>query len=174
MKRALSSLSESELRQLVSALCAANKENALLAEMFINRNRAGSLDEFKDKIDKAFEYKFGRHGSFDKKWSFREAKRCLALFKKFSSNPTEIAELHVYAAETGNSITMDLGDVEDNYYTAMENLFESACGLVAALPETPDSEKLRLRLKNMMDETSGIGWGYHDTLGDLYFEKFED
>ena len=54
----------------------------------------------------------------------------------------------------------------------MENLFEASCKLVKDLPPNEDRDDLQERLHDLVDITSGIGWGYHDTLGDIYFEYF--
>ena len=67
---------------------------------------------------------------------------------------------------------MDYGDIDGNYYCSMENLFEASCKLVKDLPPNEDRDDLQERLHDLVDITSGIGWGYHDTLGDIYFEKF--
>jgi len=161
MKRSLSTLTEKELRNLISTLCSANSENALLVKLYLNDNSV--LDSFEKKIEKALN---------PDRFSFREAKHYLSAIKKFCTDPQSVAELFVFAAETGNDITMEYGDIDENYYCSMENLFEASCKLVKNLPLNEDRDDLQERLHDLVEITSGIGWGYHDTLGDIYFESF--
>ena len=123
MKRSLSTLTEKELRNLISTLCSANSENALLVKLYLNDNSV--LDSFEKKIEKALD---------PDRFSFREAKHYLSAIKKFCTDPQSVAELFVFAAETGNDITMEYGDIDENYYCSMENLFEASCKLVKNLP----------------------------------------
>jgi len=161
MIRNLSTLTEKELRNLISTLCGANSENALLVKLYLNDNLV--LDSFEKKIEKALK---------PDRFSFREAKHYLSAVKKFCTDPQSVAKLFVFAAETGNDITMEYGDIDENYYSAMENLFEAGCKLVKDLPLNAGRDNLQKRLHDLVEITSGIGWGYHDTLGDIYFENF--
>lgn len=63
MKRGLSTLTEKELRNLISMLCSANSENTLLVKLYLNDNSV--LDSFEKKIEKALDHD---------RFSFREAK----------------------------------------------------------------------------------------------------
>jgi len=166
MKRTLKSLTTEELRELTTALGKASKENALLIKMYLNGNSAEHLESFKDKIDKLF-------GNLDR-LDFRAVRHNLTIFRNFSVKPEEVAELYVYAMETGNDITMSYGDIGDRYYTSMENIYRDACEQVAALPKSSIADNLKQRLKKTVEITSGIGWGYHDTLGDLFYENFPE
>lgn len=107
MKRGLSTLSEKELRNLISTLCSADSENTLLVKLYLNDKSV--LDSFEKKIEKALD---------PDRFSFREAKHSLSAVKKFCTDPQAVAELFVFAAETGNDITMVYGDIDENYYSA--------------------------------------------------------
>ena len=50
MKRSLSTLTEKDLRNLISTLCSANSENALLVKLYLNDNSV--LDSFEKKIER--------------------------------------------------------------------------------------------------------------------------
>ena len=163
MKRTLKSLTIEELRELITSLGKASSENAALIKMYLDKSQSGCLDDFKNRIDKALS---------KNKWSFREVRHTLSIFKRFAVKPEEIAELYVYAVESGNKITMMYGDIDENYYIAMENLYEDACKIVAALTNSTYADDLKRHLKDLVDLTKGIGWGYHDTLDELYYEYF--
>ena len=157
MKRKLSALNENDLRKLLSALCSANKENALLVDLYMNDNSV--IESFRKKIDKSLN---------PDDFSFREVKHYLSVVKKFCNDLYLVAELHVYATEVGNDITMEYGDIDENYYNAMENLFEASCKLVTAMDAGEERDELQERLNEIVDDTDGIGWGYHDGLCDIY------
>ena len=159
MKRSLSTLTEKDLRNLISTLCSATSENALLVKLYLNDKSV--LDSFEKKIEKALD---------PDRFSFGEAKHYLSAMKKFCTDQQAVAELFVFATETGNDITMEYGDIDENYYCSMENLFEASCKLVKDLPQNDGRDDLQERLHDLVEITSGIGWGYHDTLGDIYFE----
>lgn len=81
MKRSLSTLTEKELRNLISILCSANSENALLVKLYLNDNSV--LDSFEKKIEKALN---------PDRFSFREAKHYLSAIKNFCTDPQSVAD----------------------------------------------------------------------------------
>ena len=79
----------------------------------------------------------------------------------------------VYFVECGNSFTLDLGDIDEAFYDAMNSMYKRAIDKVLSLPAKQQREFKR-RLKEIMTSSSGIGWGYHDTLADDYFRAFPE
>ena len=79
----------------------------------------------------------------------------------------------VFYVERANQFTLDYGDMWEQFYLSVENMFERALKQLEEM-EAAGIEicPLRERLASVVASTSGIGWGYHDTLSDLYYESF--
>jgi len=82
-------------------------------------------------------------------------------------------ELMVFFVECGNNFTLSYGDIDDEFYDSVLLMYEKAIQNVTELP-TEEQKVFKERLHEIMDSASGIGWGYHDGLRELYFESFPD
>lgn len=82
-------------------------------------------------------------------------------------------ELMVFFVECGNNFTLSYGDIDDEFYDSVLLMYEKAIQNVTGL--TLEEQKVfKERLHKIMDSASGIGWGYHDGLRELYYESFPD
>ncbi len=102
-----------------------------------------------------------------------KAKKAISSYSKALGDDLGQAELMVYFVECGNSFTLDVGDLYEEYYDALNRMYERAIDKVLSLPVKQQSE-FKLRLKEIMTSSSGIGWGYHDTLADDYYRAFPE
>ncbi len=82
-------------------------------------------------------------------------------------------ELMVFFVECGNNFTLSYGDIDDEFYDSVLRMYEKAIQNVTELP-TGVQKVFKERLHEIMDSASGIGWGYHDGLRELYYESFPD
>lgn len=174
MKRKLTDLSLEELHGFVRNLCAINKDNALFADMFLANDIEQCFNATQKKIEKALSYSWNRRGETTKTWNFGEVNSWLKAYRIFRKDLTELAELYIYAAKIGNQITLDLGDIDEKYYERMENLFEAACAAVNDLPPGENRSGYIDELKAIARSTDGIGWGYHDSMEDIFCEAFDE
>ena len=94
-------------------------------------------------------------------------------YSKAVDNPVGEAELRIFYVECGNNFTLSYGDIDEDFYDALLDMYEYA---IETVLETPKEEQgaFQIRLKAIMDSASHIGWGYGDGLGDLYYEVFSD
>ncbi|MGD8663997.1 MAG: hypothetical protein PVH37_28985 [Desulfobacterales bacterium] len=82
-------------------------------------------------------------------------------------------ELMVFFVECGNNFTLSYGYIDDDFHDSMLLMYEKAIQNVTVL--SPIEQKVyKERLHDIMDTASGIGWGYHDGLCELYYESFPD
>jgi len=51
-------------------------------------------------------------------------------------------------------------------------MYDKAVGKILSMNDN-DQEQFQKRLKLIMDSSSGIGWGYHDELCDIFYDAFE-
>src|SRR4030042_906659 len=61
--------------------------------------------------------------------------------------------------------------IYESFYNSMEGMFENACVFIR---KNNLENLLRKRCKKLMEDSSDIGWGFHDFLSDAYYEFFED
>ena len=102
-----------------------------------------------------------------------KAKKAISSYSKAAGDDLGQVELMVYFVECGNRFTLDIGDIDEAFYDAMNSMYKQAIDKVLSLPAKQQREFKR-RLKEIMTSSSGIGWGYHDTLADDYFRAFPE
>ena len=102
-----------------------------------------------------------------------KANDAINRYSKAVDNPIGEAELRIFYVECGNNFTLSYGDIDEDFYDALLNMYEYAIETVLETP--PDKQKdFQERLKAIMESASHIGWGYGDGLGDLYYEAFSE
>jgi len=123
------------------------------------------LETYKNKIQDVF-----FPNSMRKQFKIGEAKKIVNCFKKLHSDEKFVIDLMLYYVEMGVEFTTTYGDINESFYKNVESMYES---VVSSINEHNNSEIfgiLRKRLKAVVDDTSGIGWGFHDNLSIMYFE----
>jgi hypothetical protein len=110
-------------------------------------------------------------GKFD--YDLAVAKRAIREFSQASSDPGAIADLMIYAVECGNRFTLNCGDIDEDFYDGLIEIYAAAIKIVLQLPKDVRST-YRRRLEKIMESSDGIGWGYHDDLGNLFSRAFPE
>lgn len=102
-----------------------------------------------------------------------KANDAINRYSRAVDNPIGEAELRIFYVECGNNFTLSYGDIDEDFYDALLDMYEYA---IETVLETPKEEQnaFQERLKAIMESASHIGWGYGDGLGDLYYEVFAD
>ena len=99
------------------------------------------------------------------------AKKAISEYKKISESPTDIADITIFYVEQGVKFTNAYGDIDEPFYNSMESMYEKA---IDWLIKYEIQDLFQDRCKKIVKDTSGIGWGVHDMLGDLYSRAFGD
>lgn len=73
----------------------------------------------------------------------------------------------LFYIETGVNFTADFGDMWEQYYITMENNFAKAMDYINKVGYLED---LRPRIEKMLKISEDCGWGFPDTLYDLYHQ----
>lgn len=99
------------------------------------------------------------------------AKKSISEFKKLSNDKEQIAEIMLYYVEMGVEFTNDYGDISESFYMSMEGMFEQVVKFIV-------KEKLEKmfvdRCSDVVKDTNGIGWGFHDGLSEIFHEYISD
>jgi hypothetical protein len=82
-------------------------------------------------------------------------------------------ELMVFFVECGNNFTLSYGDIDDDFYDSLVQMYGKAVQNVTKLPAN-EQAVFKNRLHEIMDSASGIGWGYYDGLRELYLDAFSN
>ena len=163
LKKQLKQLEQKELIQLIVDLSKLNSDvKKYLSAQFNGEEVILELhNQAKKKIKDGF---FPERGDI---LSLNEAKNTITTFKKLSKDNIKTLDLMIYYVEIGTEFTNTYGDIDSKFYSSMISMFSKV------IKECDrDIEIFTLfekRLENVVDDASGIGWGYHDAISELYY-----
>lgn len=103
---------------------------------------------------------------FSERPSFATCRKAISDFKKMKPQPLYLADLMIYYIENGCEYTMTFGDMWEPYYTTLETNFEKAMKYIIEHGLLADFKE---RIERMLNATD-CGWGFSDTLWDIYAE----
>jgi hypothetical protein len=104
------------------------------------------------------------------KLKLAEAKKAISEFGKLSNNQARTIELMIYYVELGVDFTNDYGDINETFYYSMESMYQNALNKIRADNGNGLYHIFRDKLKAIVRNTSGIGWGFHDQLSQMFYE----
>ena len=167
LKKQLEDMTKPELVALVVELVRLDKDNLA----YVEAKFAGPSE-----ITKAAEYykliiknEFFPARGFGK-IRLRIVKRAISDFKKATGNTQAVLELKLYYVENGTRFTNEYGDIDDPFYSSMESMFKDVIDTLNKMGDTELTERFRPRLRRIVDNAEGIGWGYYDNLSDMFDE----
>ena len=114
---------------------------------------------YKNKIYNVFFPK-----SMSAQFKISNAKKAISDFKKLCSDQRFVIDIMLYYVEMGVEFTNTYGDIDEDFYNSVEGMYEA---VVNDINKCQDSKIFRVysdRLKSVIDNTRGIGWGFHDGL----------
>ncbi len=161
LKKTLERFDKKELIRLIIEFAKLKKDNMEWLE--IEFQRPGGLPElieyYKKKISRALDLN-----------DLTTARKAIADFKKASPDRESLIDLMIYYVEQGTEITLDCGDMYEEFYTRLENVYIDAIKLLKEWGDIKLIEKFRPRMETLVNKTEDVGWGYHDVLWDWYDE----
>lgn len=98
------------------------------------------------------------------------ARKAITDLKKLTSSEVNIADIMVFYVETGVRFTNEYGNINEAFYISMESMYEKALDFIV---NSGLDDIFNERLLAIVNDTDGIGWGFHDQLADLYFSCIE-
>lgn len=166
LKKKLKTLSKEEIIDIVLDLYDARKEAKEYLEFFINPNEDVEQKKCKDIILNEFYPKRG-----EPKTRFAVCRKAISDFKKLKHSPEVLGDLMLFYIEIGVKFTAEYGDMWEQYYTAIENNFDSA---LKHISKNCDRYIYQERIEVLLKKSDCCGWGFPDTLGDIYYEYYGD
>lgn len=105
------------------------------------------------------------------KLQFSVCRKAVSDYKKLKPSADKLADLMLCYVENACQFTFDYGDMWEQYYTSVENNFEKTMAFIA---KNNLLEHFKPRLRQCMAWASPCGWGFADTIADIYYEHFPE
>lgn len=164
LKNKLKTLDQKELIQLISEIYKVNKDvQHYLSNKFKGEEAIQDLyEQTKKKVNDEFfpERGFG-------KMRLGEAKKAISNFKKLSLDELKTVDLMLFYVELGTEFTNTYGDIDARFYDSMVSMYDKV--VIECNKKEEFFDLFKNRLYSIVEESRGIGWGYHDDLGEIYY-----
>lgn len=163
LKKKLGGLEKQELVQIVCELYKKfdNVEQNVNYKILGDEYSKKLLGQYQEQIYKIFFPK-----SMNAGFSLTKARSYIKEFKKVCDLLELQLELKLYFVECGVEFTNMYGDIDARFYDVVCSEYDDV------IKGINQDEKLYLlwkdRIANIISETNGIGWGFHDYIVDVY------
>lgn len=164
LKKRLNEYEHKELIELVVEIFKANKE----VQNYLSSKFLGDevIEEIYKVARKKIKDEFFPERGFGK-LRLADAKKEITAFKKATKDDKRTVDLMLFYVEQGVDFTCSYGDINENFYSSMVKMFDQV-----AMECDRDEElyqEFSTRLRNVISNTEGIGWGFHEALVDCYY-----
>ena len=171
LKKYLQTLTKEQVIEVMLELYDARKEAKEYLEFYLAPDSNAELEKCKKAIRQEF---FPTRG-FSEKPSFAKCRKVISDFQKLKPEPACVADLMLFYIEQGCEYTVTFGDMWEQYYTTLENNFDKTL-------ENNFDKTMKFifihglliqyydRIEKLLDNVSKCGWGFYDTLSDIYHQ----
>ena len=102
-----------------------------------------------------------------------EARKAIRHYRKATGNLPGTAELLMTYVENGTRFTCKYGDIDERFYSSVESALDELAALLRGEARGMYPQ-FRDRLARVEQMTDGIGWGFHDFVGDVVGQLEEE
>ena len=162
LKKELRQLDKNQLITLIGDLYKQHKVVKEHLDFFVTPDATALFAAHRERVLRAFYPKRG-YG-----YDLRVAKRAISDFRKYAPAPDQLADLMLFYVECGVRFTNDFGDINESYYYSIENMYDDALTLMQQEKLLP---RFDARLAQVVTDTRDIGWGFHDSLAEMYAKR---
>jgi hypothetical protein len=165
VKAVLSEKDKAELLKLIADLYSSSSENKAFIQ---SRYSLGgkSLEPYRTIISESLYPDVYKNRPI----SLSVGKKAIADYFKATKDKAGQLELMVHYLECGNQFTVDFGDIDEQFYSSLESMFNRVLTALGAQPNNVQEQYLA-RLESVVSSAKNIGWGYYDYISDI-FEEF--
>jgi hypothetical protein len=165
LKSELKKLEKVKIIDLVADLYKKNKSVKEFFDFYLNPKEDELFNKYRDKVVEAFYPKRG----FNLK--LKEGKQAISDFKKLEPSALLLVDLMLLYVETGVKFTNEFGDIDEGFYSSIEKTYAATLSL---MQKEHLLEPFADRAAKVVSDTSGIGWGFHDYLGEIHSQFYPD
>ena len=163
IKKELKKLDKDKLIDLVTDLYKKNKSVKEFFDFYVNPNERELFEKYRVKVFEAFYPKRGYN------YKLKNGKQAISDFKKLGTSTDLLADLMLFYVETGVKFTNDFGDINETFYKSLATTFVDSLTLMR---KENLLDKFEDRVGKVIDDTSGIGWGFHDYLVQVWVDFY--
>ena len=138
------------------------------AREFLTLKFTDSQNDILEKYKQKVRYEFYPSRGFGR-LNLREAKKAISDFRKLCPDKIMVIDLMLFYVENCVEFTNEYGDIDERFYNSAESVYEQAVKEVNSAKMSA-YDKFADRLAAVVNNTSGIGWGFHDCLREIYSE----
>lgn len=164
LRSELMDMEKLELIGLIQDLYKLNSDNKIF---LASRLVQADLESLAAPYRKIIEDQFNPRRGFPK-LGLRVARKAVTDFKKAANDPIAAIDMMLYYVEQGVSCTKAIGDIDEPFYNSHISMYASAVKLINEVDDPAVTEQFRLRAQRIVRNTSGMGWGFHDELAEIY------
>lgn len=161
LRSLLLSLEKKQIISIVLELYSTSKEAKGYLDYFVEPNEQEKVKEYKAIIEK----EFYPRGKKEPQIRFSVCRKAISDYKKLSPSAQSLADLMLFYMETACMFTYDFGDMWEQYYTSVEKNFDKTLAFIA---DHDLIEAFLPRIEQCLVWAEDCGWGFSDTLDDLY------
>lgn len=163
IKKELKKLDKDKLIELVADLYKKNKSVKEFFDFYVNPNERELFEKYRDKVFEAF---YPKRGYI---YKLKEGKQAISDFKKLGTSTELLADLMLFYVETGIKYTNDYGDINEAFYKSLATTFVDSLTL---MNKENLLDRFEDRVEKVIDDTNGIGWGFHDYLVQIWINFY--
>jgi len=168
IKSNLADCSKGDLMNLILDLYDLSSSNKDFLEARFLKDR-NALERYKEQIKKYVSPKDPWKES--QRVSLKDAKKILSDYKKATGDKIGLADLMIHYVECGTTFSSMYGDMDEQYYASLESVFENALKIMKEFDAFEINDFIK-RLKNILKMASGMGYGYYDTIAELFDDAY--
>ncbi|MEM9219917.1 MAG: DUF6155 family protein [Cyanobacteria bacterium P01_F01_bin.150] len=131
---------------------------------------AGDDSAIAEKYKKVIENEFFPARGFGKA-RLSVGKKAITDYKKVCSTMSGLIDMMLFYVEQGVQFTVEYGDIDEPFYNSMESVYDKALALIV---QSSLHEQFYQRCSQVVSQTSGMGWGFHDALSSMFYKAFAD
>ncbi len=163
IKKELKKLDKNKLIDLVADLYKKNKSVKEFFDFYVNPDERALFEKYRIKVFEAFYPKRGYN------YKLKDGKQAISDFKKLGTSADLVADLMLFYVETGVKFTNDFGDINESFYNSLATTFVDSLSLMR---KEKVLGKFEDRVSKIVADTSGIGWGFHDYLFQVWIDFY--
>jgi hypothetical protein len=168
VKKQLANLEAKELLDIIGQLYKLNQDNKVFLTSQFGQ---GDAEQLAEPYRRAIKREFNPDRGFPR-INLGAARKALNNFKKSSADPVAVVDMMIFYVEQGVICTNNYGDIDENFYSSLESAYGDAVALLRRVGNPELIEQFRPRLRRIVQDTSGIGWGFHDELSRIYYTEY--
>lgn len=168
LQKLLKSLDHDQMTEFVMEMYSNSKSIKEYIDHFLNPDVGADVIE---KYKKIIEKEFYPRNPMNAGLKYSVAKKAIKDFADLKPDPIYLGELMLYLPELASRFTHDFGDMTEQYYISAENNFNAALRFIA---KNGLLQHFKEQAKSCIQYASRCGYGFGDTMNDIYYNYYTD